>query len=196
MLNGKKKENALLSGFYIIKMEVYQGVLIALLLIGISRIYGRKRVRHFQLSERKEWLRYYFVLALGADGRIVDALWHQDPWLTQGDESEEQMRAFADQYVAICKTDWHLILNATDIGYSGGGVDVWITDISLDVMLQEALLTSHHFTWNSKEYLRERRGPAWNGNDPRTISQRHLTFETWRTALLTATANFAAKKLN
>lgn len=175
-------------------MEVYLGILIALLLIGISRIYGRKRVRHFQLSERKEWLRYYFVLALGADGRIVNALWHHDPWLTQGNESEAQMRAFAAQYAALCRADWQIPLNVrTSIGYSCtvkyGTVNIWIIGHELDITLQDNRFNVSTFTWRPGERFSQMHGRAWYVNAPV-----YIDFNAWLTALLAATAKFASGK--
>jgi hypothetical protein len=151
-------------------------------------------VRDFQLSERKEWLRYYFVLALGADGRIVDALWHHDPWLTQGDESETQMRAFAAQYAALCRADRQIPLNVrTSIGYSCtvkyGTVNVWIIGHELDITLQDNRFNVSTFTWCPGGRFSQIHGRAWYVNAPV-----YIDFNAWRSALLAATAKFASGK--
>lgn len=61
------------------------------------------------LAERETWRRTYFVLGLGMDGCIADALWRTDPWLTgPGNSTTNDMLRFASDFVQLCRTNWDL----------------------------------------------------------------------------------------
>lgn len=74
----------------------------ALLFSGIKSF--RKKPT-YRLSNRKHNLRNYFILGLGVDGRIANALWHHDPWLAGPcDSSREKMEDFVlEYYYANCR---------------------------------------------------------------------------------------------
>lgn len=110
----------------------------------------RKSVKQFHLSERKEWVRTYFVLALDTNGEVANALWYHDPWLSHIDKSE-----FAWQFMRWCWRELKLpffepvaeTFYFTRMEY--GNIDTFIGNDTVHVLLQDRLMVIGHWVWKS-----------------------------------------------
>jgi len=112
------------------------------------------------LAERKAWRRTFFVLGLGMDGRIADALWRTDPWLAgPGNSTANDMLRFAHDFVQLCNTDWNLHWKKshlqTDPNYCGylckaefGRIDLECNGQYLSITFAEKYLHYTQFLWN------------------------------------------------
>jgi len=135
-------------------------VIVLSLLAFIIKYYYLSRTPHRPLAQRKSWRRTYFVLGLGLDGRIADALWYTDPWLAgPGDSTPKDKLRFASDLVQLCNTDWNLHWKKshlqTDPNYCGylckaefGRIDLECNGQYLSILFAEKHLHYTQFLWD------------------------------------------------
>jgi len=178
-------------------MEFY--VALTFTIIGLTLQYWRlRRDNSYHGARRKERIRVYFVRALGLTGPVVDSLWFHDCWLTQGNESYQQMKDFAVHLCRVCELDFGMIFRTTDFGHicslANGTINIWCYSHSdsLHIMLEDSWLNTHIFTWTRPGSFEESEGRSWTtGHLPTHV---YDNFQEWRGQLLNALAEFAVKK--
>jgi hypothetical protein len=176
-------------------MEFYPGVFITLSLILLSLVqWKRKSVKRFHLSERKEWLRTYFVLELNTNGEVANALWYHDPWLSHIDQTE-----FACQFMRWCWRELKLPLRGpvsethycTRMDY--GNIDIFIGNGIVHVLLQDQLMVVGQWTWKSNNVYKFYCKRSWTV-DQSVATRRWTSFHAFRTHLLETVTIFVKNK--
>lgn len=180
-------------------MQLYITLPLTFAVVALTVLYWRlTRDTSLQAVRRKERLRVYFVRALDLNGEVADSLWFHDCWLTQGDESYQQMKDFAAQLCKVCELDFGMIFRPTDAGYicsvADGTINIWCYSHSdsLHIMLEDSWLNTRIFMWTRPSSFRESQSRSWmTGHLPTHV---YDNFQEWREQLLQALAEFAVKK--
>jgi len=176
-------------------MVFYVGAFITLSLVLVSLVQWKRRsVKRFPLSERKEWLRTYFVLALNTNGEIANALWYHDPWLSHIDKTE-----FAWQFMRWCHRELNLplLVPTSQVSYftrmDYGNLNTLIETDEIHVLLQDQFMVVAHWIWKPNNVYNFCWQRNWTTGEPIPLQQ-WTSFHAFRTHLLETTANFVKNK--
>jgi hypothetical protein len=117
------------------------------------------------LAERKTWRRTYFVLGLGMDGCIADALWRTDPWLAgPGDSTPEDMLRFASDFMILCNTDYNLQWNKNYLQTEFYSILINLNEHNLQFVFHDSKLRFLTLKWTNNKEFDSLRSPLFNGD--------------------------------